>query len=144
MTGIHTMAASAFDPAECDPGIREVVTLLRSRGFHTCDSGDGKTKIAAGWPADEVRDVPHVVVLSLPDSLIDTCHRVRAVLEAEGVRVVALGHDGQSPGEAVIEGVYFEGSDIAIVEVTHLDDAGMAAARIDLGRQCRVPDVVKP
>lgn len=49
-----------------DPGIRNVVSFLRSRGFETTDSGDGVSK-----PADErVFEVPHVAIPSTPSAMV--------------------------------------------------------------------------
>ena len=45
---------------ELDPGVRDVVRLLREDGFSTCDSGDGVTKPAAGWSEEDALRVPHV------------------------------------------------------------------------------------
>lgn len=114
--------------ASLDPGIREVVAFLRMRGHETTDSGDGKTKFALG-DSDEARPEPHVVIRTDPDSLLCTCSRVTEDLESQGVHVVALGPDGVAPGHAVVEGVYMVGAGVAIVEVTHLDDAGLRTAQ---------------
>jgi hypothetical protein len=44
---------------ELDPGIRDVVKVLRENGFYTTDSGDGVSKTER----DGVIDFPHVVML---------------------------------------------------------------------------------
>lgn len=56
-THIRPMAADEFDPANLDPGIRDLVVYLRGLGIPTCDSGDGVSK-----ERDEgsVFDAPHV------------------------------------------------------------------------------------
>ena len=52
-----TITHSGFNPADLDPGIRDLVVYLRSCGFETTDSGDGVSK-----PDDErVFQVPHIV-----------------------------------------------------------------------------------
>lgn len=45
-----------------DPGIKNVVFYLGTHGFDTRDSGDGITKINAGWePYTEALPYPHVM-----------------------------------------------------------------------------------
>ncbi len=56
----------SFDYDQLDPGIRGVVRVLHQNGYETTDSGDGVTKPAAGWPAKELIDGPHVAV-RVPD-----------------------------------------------------------------------------
>jgi hypothetical protein len=51
-----------LDYSQLDPGIREVVRLVRSYGFVTTDSGDGVSKVAKHGPMDGVLPFPHVVV----------------------------------------------------------------------------------
>lgn len=61
--------------AKCDPGIRDTVAWLRSLGFNTTDSGDGKTKrriIDAGYALPE----PHVFMVVSPRHAIDDARRL--------------------------------------------------------------------
>lgn len=118
-----------------DPGINRTVHFLIGAGFKTTDSGDGKTKLAEGWSPDEARDVPHVTMVCDPSDLTATCDLLRSVLETQGVRVVASKPPDEpcSPGEAVIEGVYLVGAGVAIIDLVHLDDAGLTHARSKLG-----------
>lgn len=125
---VNEASEATLDPATLDPNIRAVVLFLRDRGFDTCDSGDGVSKLSAG-PDDCVRPCPHVTIRTEPGLLIATCDQVRRALEQDaGVAVVPLGPDEPGPGEAVIEGVYLVGSGVAIVDITHLDDADLALA----------------
>lgn len=48
-----------IDLNQLDPGIRDVVALLREHGFETTDSGDGITKDLGNF---ENMPFPHVVV----------------------------------------------------------------------------------
>ncbi len=116
------------NPEDLDPGIREVVMFLRSEAYDTTDSGDGRTKFANG-PDDCARTEPHVTIRVDPDFLIWGCDQVRISLMREGAEVVPLGPDEPAMGEAVIEGVYLPASNVALIEVTHFDDADLAFAR---------------
>lgn len=59
-----------------DPGIRDVVVLLRSNGFDTTDSGDGVSKP----PEGRVFDFPHVAVVTSPALLVFEAERLAALL----------------------------------------------------------------
>lgn len=52
--------------ADLDPGVRDLVRWLTGRGFHTTDSGDGRTK------PEEFRTIPglHVVMTEEPILLV--------------------------------------------------------------------------
>lgn len=68
-----------MDVAALDPGIRDTVHLLASRGFTTTDSGDGVSK-----PADErVFDCPHVAAVTTRDVFLSEADRMQRVLGAE-------------------------------------------------------------
>lgn len=53
------MGKADIDYDQLDPGIREVVRVLRGYGYHTTDSGDGITKLGE---MGCVIDQPHVVI----------------------------------------------------------------------------------
>jgi hypothetical protein len=96
-----------------DPGITQTVTLLRGWGFHTCDSGDGVTKIAAGI-TDDVLDFPHVVMrVDDPANLITEARRLRACL-------VTVSQQGD--GEIWIEASYDPVNDVAVIFLGGLSD----------------------
>ena len=73
---------TTLDPTTLDPGIRDVVLWLRWHGFTTTDSGDGVTKLAAGWPADEVTPWPHVFMRTEVADLGSEALRLHALLRA--------------------------------------------------------------
>ena len=76
-----TQREIAIDYDALDPGIRETVRLLNKWGFSTRDSGDGTTKIAAGWaPYDEALPYPHVFCAVAPTQMIAEAKRLLAVL----------------------------------------------------------------
>lgn len=97
--------------AELDPGIREVVRYLNDHNFATTDSGDGVTKLAAGWPAEEVLDYPHVAVHSEVYGMVG---RARLVL-----RRLQIGADeGRVPAGFTVQLTYDPADDSAIIFVS--------------------------
>lgn len=72
-----------------DPGIRRVVAWLIAHDFTTTDSGDGKTKIAAGFSVadDCVLDFPHVHMTCARESLIVEADRLAGLVIAAGVKL---------------------------------------------------------
>lgn len=116
-------ADGAIDLAELDPGIRETVRRLRAAGFRTTDSGDGVSKVAAGWDPDTVHDFPHVYVAVGGDALIGEARRLRDLLVAAGVPVEPLGPDGDG---IAIQAMYDPADDSAIIMLAGLDDRGWA------------------
>lgn len=75
-----TNAAEPLSDAEVeclDPGIRDLVVMLRAAGFETTDSGDGVSKPAG----ERVFDYPHVyAVASSPHRLLYEAHRLQELL----------------------------------------------------------------
>lgn len=110
-----------------DPGIVRLVTWLRERGFHTTDSGDGRTKIAQGWTEDDgVLPYPHVVISVDPDKLVDEARRLRELLDAEhGIIVEPTPPEPPDPPQ--IESLYFVTSDNAMIVLNHVDDSMLCA-----------------
>lgn len=72
----HPPCADIFEAL--DPGIREVVYLLRvTHGFYTCDSGDGHSKP----PEARAFPVPHVAIaVDVPENAPPTADRVLELL----------------------------------------------------------------
>lgn len=94
-----------MDYGQLDPGIRELVRDLRSRGFETTDSGDGVSKPAS----ERVFEVPHVACAVDPSSLLAEADRLIAALP-EGWRVEATYFPERGgPGEAVLLATLWEG-----------------------------------
>lgn len=69
-----------IDYDELDPGIRDVVRLLREAGFETTDSGDGVSK-----PKDDmcVLEYPHVFAMTDPAHMVPEADRLAALLGPE-------------------------------------------------------------
>lgn len=123
MSNYAPMSDDEFDPANLDPGIRATVLWLRERGFKTCDSGDGKTKIEAGYnavpegepaPAPgeascEALPVPHVIIATTPEAMVAEARRLADALREAGVELdPASGKTAQAmfcptQGVAIIE-----------------------------------------
>lgn len=101
-----------------DPGIREVVRLLRDAGFDTTDSGDGVSKPAVG----RTLDIPHVHIRVLRADLIDASHAVRDLLKHRGVRFGKV----QAPCPHV-EATYSPCDGVAVVSVYGVDGAMLVA-----------------
>jgi hypothetical protein len=103
MSNYAPMNDDEFDPANLDPGIRATVLWLRERGFKTCDSGDGTTKIEAGYndlpegesapkPGEvscEAIPVPHVIIATTPESMVADALRLADALREVGVELDA-------------------------------------------------------
>lgn len=115
---------SGFDYDELDPGIREVVRLLRAHGLHTCDSGDGVTKLGEMGCA---LPYPNVVVQCAPADIASTADLMLAVLANAGVEVLPLGPDSHESGDPTIEASYDPTNRIAVVVLTNVDDSRLAA-----------------
>jgi hypothetical protein len=109
------MALEAIDYSELDPGVRELVRILREHDFDTSDSGDGVTKLAAGWTPekDSVLEVPHVhIPLDYAELMIRESHRLRDLLNNLGILV----------SEGMIQTTYDPHSEIAILSLYMVSD----------------------
>ena len=72
-----------FDYAQLDPGIRGIVRVLRYVGFNTVDSGDGETKLVAGYDPAEILPYPHVAIATEPEKMIKESYRLISCLGKE-------------------------------------------------------------
>lgn len=74
---------------QLDPGIREVVRFIRSEGYVTTDSGDGKTKP----PGPDVLPYPHVAcqVPVMPSVITHADHLRRLMQMGEAIGKVPPG-----------------------------------------------------
>jgi len=66
--------------AELDPGIRDVVSLLREHGFETTDSGDGVSKPAEWYASGEAMPFPNVAAKVARESFFGEAARMQEVL----------------------------------------------------------------
>jgi hypothetical protein len=88
-----------------DPGIRDVVRLLRERGFNTTDSGDGVSKVAKHGPMDGVLPFPHVVALLDEETMISETKRLgRLALEIGSEWHVEMSWSPGGPAVAMLIG----------------------------------------
>ena len=78
MTEVH-----GLDYSTLTPGIRETVRWLRSLNFHTTDSGDGVTNVAAGM--EGALDVPHVHALVHHENMKDEAYRLAREVQLRGL-----------------------------------------------------------
>ncbi len=119
--------------ADLDPGIRDVVRLLVSKGFTATDSGDGVSKIGTEQEHGMIKDA-HVVIPCSPPSMVSDAEHLTRPLRGEGVDVgpdqatVEVLVDIQAEGPAFGDGVYVEAtytpdSGSALISVRGLDDA---------------------
>lgn len=124
-----------IDYTELDPGIRETVRFLRSHGFDTTDSGDGKFKFSQqGEDCCALPFANVAIVISDPITLTAHADRLSYVLEQAGIIVQPIGYreadayslDEPPPWdvkEAVeIEASYDPANGSAILMVMYLDD----------------------
>lgn len=102
--------------SDLDPGIRNVVEWLQGLGFHTTDSGDGKTKI--GIDEDAI-DIPHVFMTVKPSDLVGHAGHLMAYLRAIGIEVTPMGLDEKRP---TIEATYDPADGTAVIALYGVDD----------------------
>lgn len=108
------MALPDINYEELDPGIRQVVRLLRTNGFDTCDSGDGKAKVAA---MECALAFPHVAMKCGRASLIEEADRLYSLLRALNLR------------DFTIQATYDPAPGMpSVLMVMDLDDQMLAAA----------------
>lgn len=105
---------------ELDPGIRRTVRWLRSLGYDACDSGDGKTKLEAGWSPNDARNHPHVVMRVHPDLLAEAADALRADVHAIGATVLSI---GQGMGVWIQASYDPAGGAVAVLDIMGLDDS---------------------
>jgi hypothetical protein len=101
------------DIEEMNPGIRRTVAFLRSLGFTTTDSGDGKTH-----EHECDRDEPYVVMsVEEPYELAREADRLCRALENHGIHVTAVGE-----GAPAIQASYDPANGIGVLDLMGLDD----------------------
>jgi hypothetical protein len=102
---------------DLDPGIREVVRMLRDAGFNTTDSGDGVTKVALGH--EGVMTVPHVHCFFDKRCLTieEMCYQLRKVCYQNGLAPqpgnIQVTYDPMAPEYTSISLTHFNDSDLA-------------------------------
>jgi len=106
---------------DLNPGIVETVYWLRSLGFNTCDSGDGKTHLMEGD-----RDYTNVSIRISPDRIVVESHRLREML------LLRLGPKALEPPQPfdgtipdlppTIQASYDPENQIAILDLLYADD----------------------
>ena len=107
-----------FDYDQLDPGIRKVVRFARSLGIDTTDSGDGVTKLAAGWDPGEAMDFPHVwASFDDPHRAVTAASRLRRALRDKGVELQQNGLPG-----VTIEASFDPVTGISVVMLNGLSD----------------------
>ena len=108
---------------ELDPGIRKTVLWLRSLGYETTDSGDGKTKPTGG---DECAlTFPHVVIRVRPYQLQPVADGLMEMLRFHhGVEVTPMTPEASASAPTpTIEASYNPADGIAIVMLYGVDDS---------------------
>ena len=117
-----------IDVEALDPGIRRTVLWLRSQGFETTDSGDGKSKLEPGTNVpEEAETIPHVFMVSKPASLVASADRLVGALRQLGLAVVPQGHDGG----AWVGSSYDPADGTAVLSLHMVDDAMLPAPGAD-------------
>jgi hypothetical protein len=111
-----------------DPGVSRLVKWLRDSGFHTTDSGDGKTKLAQGFTEDDgVCPYAHVVISIKPAKLVSEADRLAALLwETHGITVEPLGPEETEQEPPRIEANYCAANSKATILLYHVDDMMLA------------------
>jgi hypothetical protein len=112
------------EPVGLDPGVDRLVRWLRSHGFMTSDSGDGKTKFEQGWTDDDgVCLYAHVVIsINNPSELIDEADRLKMLLwEEHGIDVEPTPPEPPDPPQ--MDTLYFVTSRTGMIILKHVDDS---------------------
>lgn len=112
---------TAADLDNLDPGIRNVVTLLRAHGFDTFDSGDGVTKLAPDADVCEcgAEDFPHVRMRVPPLRIVLEAGKLENILLGAGIALARNGDDGP-----VIHALWStHDPELAVLELVGVTDA---------------------
>lgn len=116
------MTDEDFDPEELDPGVRRLVLWLRGLGFDTTDSGDGRTKLAAGFDEGSALPYPHVAICVEPENLVRDADRLADLLQEEhGIEVGPTPPEPPDPPR--IEASYDPSTGTAMLLLLHVDDS---------------------
>lgn len=109
-----------------NPGIKKLVHFLRSRGFDTCDSGDGRTR---DYECD--RDHAYVAMMCEPEVMVREAHRLhRTVQEVLEIPLGALNEEGTTP---CVEAAYQPAwGDFAILELLNVRDDDVDWSTVDM------------
>lgn len=99
------------DGSQLDEHIRETVARLRSWGFETTDSGDGRSKFREGTADECTLPEPHVFCQADPDKLNFEARRMLRLLRMYANVDVAR-----------VEATYWPDRDVAMVQVFGVDD----------------------
>lgn len=105
-----------FDYTQLNLGIRKLVYILRSKGYNTIDSGDGKT---CEFYCDQPMAYVHISLVH-PELLINSCQALKKTLEYYGVVFQPCNAEGTTP---VVEGSYEPQSNLAIITIYNVDDS---------------------
>lgn len=107
-----------IDLEQLDSGIRETVRKLRSHGFNTTDSGDGKTK------GEDGRPVPHVVIVVQHEHAVLETRRVEMYLRRWGLNPVPRPPSDDLLGDrdVVVELSYNPAEPVAVIVIDHIHD----------------------
>ncbi len=101
------------DPDKLDPGIRKTVERIRSWGYQTTDSGDGKSKFESGIADGCTLREPHVFIQANPDELRITADKLWSALRK---RV-------KSSQFVDVTASYSPNDEVGIIAVMGIDDA---------------------
>lgn len=120
------LAADKSNEAEvitgCDPGVRRLVGWLCGHGFHTSDSGDGKTKLEQGFAEDDgVCPFAHVAICVEPADLVSEADRLARLLwDEHEIEVEATPPEGDPPH---VDASYCPATKTAMIVLLHVDDS---------------------
>ena len=99
--------------------------MLADAGFITVDSGDGETH---DYECD--REHGYVVcIVADPLDLVAEARRLAQVVTAAGLVVVPSAMEDPAVGHVTIEGSYSPADDISILNLAHVHDRMLGAAR---------------
>lgn len=110
---------------DINPGIRKTVQWLQEHGFHTTDSGDGVTNLAAGMLC--ALPFPHVYMTCEPRELHSESHRLLNLLVQQGLNPEATSTlpedpEQECPAWAVEASYNPQAPDIGVLLLRDVDD----------------------
>lgn len=107
----------AIDYGTINPGVRELVRLLRDNGFDTYDSGDGTTR---EFECD--LGIPYVHIVADPLFITTDSNRLVFVLEQQGVVLTSHNEDGNAK---TVDAAYNPIDKTAVLTVWGVTDADL-------------------
>lgn len=111
---------------ELDPNIRNTVRWLRSHGFNTTDSGDGKSKLKTGeFDDNDLINIPHVAMTADPAVLIMEANRLSDIVEDLNIATTEVGSEDDNLVQ--IQASYDPLNEVGLIVIFNIHDELLAS-----------------